>query len=273
MQETTPQPSSLRELLEQLDILSDLPHRCICRGQPDASWPLQPSIDRSVPDHITYSKRLDEERCLVEKFRHRAEWLLGEIEWRFVREAAPDDQIRPMTVMQHFGVPTRLLDWTKSPWMAAFFAAVEVDRWDFDGAVWWYSESAFGAAIDMQWERLNMRRTPNEEIDYNRFAFRGVHLEFIGPVYLKIPFARAEAQQALFTIGGTLGQNHEVLLSKLLKTGEFGKLIIPSRLKHELLVALKVRGLTATSLQHVGADRLGFSMAADLLRERTGTKT
>ena len=252
-------PNDLPELLAQLDDLSDLTNPVICRGQSVESWPLQPSLDRNVNPDTTYPQRLDEERCLVKRFQRRAEHLLGINEWTHVSQGRPDDLIRPMTVMQHFGAPTRLLDWTRSPWAAAFFAAVE--NLDQDGAVWWYYEDGFRTAAKAQWERLGMLPIPPAQFDYNPFTFREDSAEFIGPVLLLIPFARAEAQQGLFTIAGRLGLFHDDLLLRLLGDKDFGKLVIPSRLKRELLHALRVRGVTATSLHHVGADRLGFAMS------------
>lgn len=247
------------ELIAVLQALCAPGSPAVCRGQAIADWRLQPSIDRDVAPDTPYARRLDEERCLIEQFRRRAERLLGVTEWRFVAEAEAANLHMPLTVMQHFGAPTRLLDWTHSPFAAAFFAAI--DHLDQDGAVWWFRITPFEHAAGEQWDRLAMRAREGDHVDYNRFAFAEDSPGFLGTTYLRIPFARLEAQQGLFTIAGRLGLLHDELLCDLMPAQNFGRIVVPSGIKRATLDALQTMNVTAKSLEHVGADRLGVRMA------------
>jgi hypothetical protein len=86
------------------------------RGERNASWRLLSSLARRLAqtgiDRATWPQR--EERA-IRIFRRKAHVYLPD-------RTVLRDQLRCLAMMQHHGAPTRLLDFTKSPFVAAFFA-------------------------------------------------------------------------------------------------------------------------------------------------------
>jgi FRG domain len=91
-----------------------LPDRYLFRGVADADYPLASSFDRRFA-HLAPDVRLTVWTQLG------AEWRRNCQETGVAADVIEDDD-KLWALGQHHGLPTRLLDWTTSPYIAAFFA-------------------------------------------------------------------------------------------------------------------------------------------------------
>ncbi len=82
----------------------------VFRGQRDESWELDTSFDRFYSG--TLKNRNNQFSELISKFRERTKDRLD--------ERLSDGDI--ISIAQHYGLPTRVLDWSFSPYIALFFA-------------------------------------------------------------------------------------------------------------------------------------------------------
>lgn len=103
------------------------------RGMRDSQWHLETSIERFTASGVFFD---DAEKMLHEKFTRNLHNYLS-------AEKLPDcHYLEELALMQHHGAPTRLLDWTLSPYIAAFFAMEDPTTSSQGRAIW---------AIDLEW--------------------------------------------------------------------------------------------------------------------------
>lgn len=120
----TQEINTMDELLTFLNGLNEKHgSRLWYRGEENAALTLVPSIQRS-------QKRLDAERYIANDFYIRAKQILK-------NPPAKHNYAGWVSLMQHYGLPTRMLDWSQSPLIATFFATETYqEATDIDACVW-----------------------------------------------------------------------------------------------------------------------------------------
>ena len=116
---------SWTQLLKALSDIPKTPHQryrsdFVYRGVANHSWGLETSLKRLGGAYVNV------ERPLLRSFRKYAEFGSIPADTLWVR----------LSVAQHHGLPTRVLDWTVSPKVALHFATAEENHYDKDGAIW-----------------------------------------------------------------------------------------------------------------------------------------
>lgn len=121
----------------------------IFRGQSDFSWGVCSSLFRSLKQDVAPTNWQGVEEEILRWFFKDAEHLANTHQRGFFRDRA---------LAQHHGVPTSLLDWSRSPLVALYFAVANSAHDHLDGALF------FAAAVTT----LDFSQVPDSNFDFNR---------------------------------------------------------------------------------------------------------
>jgi hypothetical protein len=231
------------------------------RGQASAKWPLKSSLSR----HIKVSKvskqvwELQETRTR-RTFRRKCHLFLDDL---------PDenDELEWLALMQHHGAPTRLLDFTFSPYVAAFFA---LERATSDAAIWALNLPLLYTIHErhkISGVKVSDKREEEEQADPRD---RDVFEKYYSPnrhafVWQGDPFRmpqRVVAQSGTFLVSSHLGMTVEDILARYPGSGELLVKVVlkTSKLRAEAMASLYSMNITQATL-FPGLDGLARSMA------------
>ncbi len=222
--------------------VSSLPvNKFVFRGQERAQWRLRTSFHRS-------------KRCILERFMLDDVATLQRVfsslsSYRY-NINDPHDYGAFLSLAQHHGYPTPLLDWTWSPYVAAFFA---------------YRNLGNGRSVKRS-DKVRILKFPAYHWNIQILQIRGLfpyppHVSLLEP--LALGNARAIPQQAIAM--ATNVDDIETYLSQFdarLGMPALEAIDLPASARHEVMCDLGMMGITSASLFP------GLDGACEALRER-----
>jgi hypothetical protein len=119
--------------------------KVLFRGQTE-EWPLLPALAR---ERLTGNDILDTEKIILEEFQ---------------RHCVPYIRVKPETIWdwlalaRHYGLPTRLLDWSLNPFIALWFAVSRSPSGNKSGILWILTPDEQDSPLDTDMNNLECKR-------------------------------------------------------------------------------------------------------------------
>jgi hypothetical protein len=223
-------------VIELLQVVQHLAPETMYRGHGDAEWKLLPSIAR-FKNYVEdgYDRIIDLEQHLIDQY---------------LRYSVPVQDIRGLAFIeqlihcQHYGLPTRLLDWSTNPLKALYFAVENPQLDSRDAAVHVFQPSGWWEGTKHMNELKTLRAFFPELLNERLSAQDGCFISFPLP----------ETGMTIAELTKVNYQNEVNLLYNI---------TIPSGAKQELRRQLAVLGITHRTI-YPGMDGVAKWVKSDL---------
>jgi hypothetical protein len=185
-------------------------YRWAFRGQPQEYKTLVPSFRRQFAGESFAAAELIEEQ-LIGAFRdHYAKLQDRSPDMPAPTRVESGYDLRCLSVMQHYEVPTRLLDWTSSFWTAVYFACASEP--ESNSEIWLYDRAIFDAQSRARPELVSLLLPDYNPAREPDLLYRRTKLVFeLDPKLTP----RMKQQEAHHTVSADIFADHAPLLDEL----------------------------------------------------------
>jgi hypothetical protein len=223
--------ASLSDAMAEASEVKHWPALPLWRGHADASWLVKPEIFRKPV-------REGVESGLLHSFVTRGAS-------RTANAPAPDDSLGWLHLAQHYGLPTRLLDWSAIALTALYFVVRDESEFGVDGALWALSAGYLNAQV-LDYSRIVIPRAAQvKEIAAAAFQDRPVpDLKPVIAISAQENDIRMLVQNAAFTIHDSPDDLQQFASPKPILL----KFIVPAASKSNLKRWLRAFGASEATL-------------------------
>ena len=214
------------------------------RGHPNIAYKLIPSVQRYFSEYSEVDL-FERERNLNTDFMSRASTFL---------ETRPEmnDFCSWIQLMQHYGFPTRLLDWSRSPLYALYFATSDRSADEFDGCIWMLNPGLLNKymAFESNTYIYNMEHGVVKSLVIPAFKHSTHEAKSIVACYATLNKLRVFTQQSAFTVHDTRNKLEDIHTDIYNETGGemLQRILIPARYKHDIFEQLYSSGITHSNV-------------------------
>lgn len=190
----------------------------IFRGQGDSKWGLKTSLERLVESHHSSLLRND-------LYCHIYEWeKLKEFQWKYPsyeKNLIPqsDEYIEWLSIMQHYGAPTRLLDFSYSMYVALFMAMD--NAYSDEYSLWCVNTNVLNSSImDELMAQKQVKAATCDELENFAYSLANSSISdkiidknrWLLPVRPHLCNERISRQQGLFLVPSSITVSFEEIL-------------------------------------------------------------
>ena len=253
----------INDIDELLKVFTEL-RGWLFRGQKSVDFELESSLERycgKVFNYPDYARKMED--TLLSEFKSRAHLYLS-------KDIIPETKLGWLSLMQHHGCPTRLLDFTTSPYVSLFFAQDGFNPDDGkDMCIWAISNSFLekesfdyltsNAGLQVNYPTYAMNKDNIFESNFDK----GGHSILLS-IEPKVTNLRLENQAGLFILSGTYSRKFKDYFEEISTVSNVArKLVISKDLIDEVVLLLMDTGINNRRI-YPGIDGVAKDIASKL---------